>query len=204
MHQIPLQFETTLALFYKQLDELLKDLRCNITPTIEKLRGQIMEYPDTQSRVALCGFWWQHAQENISDPTDKRLHYTHMIMKSVLQPLSREVLEHCGVEVFDRFQDFWDVDGFNAAIDHEHWSGAAHILTHAFQSGLMVILSDDRRLLLHETLDAALKKFGCDSMGTLGEKRNLVAQELHNRITHTVLHEAVQNIEIKNTVVRKI
>lgn len=204
MTHIPLQFETTLDLFYKQLDKLIKDYRFNITPTIDELRGQIMDNPDTQTRAALCWFWWQHAQESISDPMDKRLHYTHMIIKSVVQPLSREVLEHCGVEMFDRFQDFWDIDGFNAAMDHKHWSGAAYILEHAFQSGLLVVLSDERRMSLYETLDAALAQFGCTDFSTLDDKKRLVAQELHSRMMQVVLRDAVQDIGIKNTSARKM
>lgn len=204
MTDIPLQFQTSVTLFYTQLDNLIKDHRFNITPAVNELRGQIMDQPDTQTRAALCWFWWQYVQENTPDPMDQRPHYTHMIIKSVLQPLSREVLEQCGVELFDRFQDFWDVDGFNAAIDHEHWSGAAYILRHALQNGLLVVLSDERRFLLHETLDAALKKFGCDPVGTLGEKRDLVAQQLDNRLTQIVLREAVEDIELQNTSARKM
>lgn len=204
MTPIPLQFQTNVALFHNQLEQLLKNYRYNITPAVDELRKQIMDTPDTQSRAALCWFWWQNAQENLLNPLDKRLHYTQMIIKSVLQPLSHDVLNHCGVEVFDRFQDFWDIDGFNAAIHHEHWSGAAYILEHAFQNGLLVVLSDDRRMALYETLDAALAQFGCTDFSELDDKKRLVAQELHNRMTQVVLRDAVQNIEIKNTSVRKM
>lgn len=203
MTDIPLQFQTTVAQFHKQLDTLIENPRFNITPYVNELRGQIMGHPDTQTRAALCWFWWQHAQENIPDPLDKRLYYTQLIIKTVLQPLSHEVLKYCGVDVFDRFQGFWDVDGFNAAIDHEHWKGAAYILEHSFY-GLLVVISDERQFVLHTALDAALEKFGCNIVNGLEAKKDFVAQELRNRITHTVLRETLQDMDIKNTVVRKI
>lgn len=204
MTHIPLQFQNTVVLFHKHLDALIQNHRFNITPYVEELRGQIMHQPETQTRADLCWFWWLNAQENISDPLDKRLHYTQMIIKSVLRPLSHDILAHCGVDVFDRFQDFWDIEEFNATINREHWTGAAYILEHAFQSGLLVVISDERQFVLHTALDAALEKFGCNIVNGLEEKKDLVAQELRNRITHTVLREAVQDMDIKNTVARKI
>lgn len=68
----------------------------------------------------------------------------------------------------------------------------------------LFVLSDERHLDLCEALDAALEKFGCNIVNGLDDKKDLVAQELRNRITHTVLREAVQDMDIKNTLARKM
>lgn len=200
------QIHDTVDQLYQQLDA--PDFRWNHPPAVAVLNTMIAELPTTQQRLDVCWYLWEYMQQpqtHVGHPQgDAGLRYTKYIIKDNLRNYARDVLTDCGVNGFDRWQGFWDVEGFVAAIEHGHWKGAAYILEHEMQSGEKYIISDHRHNQLRSVLSHVLNHLGCAAAGSLEEQKSMVAQELSNRITNTVLMNAVtESIPHKSTI-RKI
>jgi len=209
MTLIPQQIHDIVEQLYQQLDTPGLHPCLNQPPAVAVLNTMIAELSTTQQRLDVCWYLWEYMQEpqtQVGHPQgDLGLRYTKYIIKDNLRNYAREVLTDCGVEAFDRWQGFWDVEGFIAAIEHGHWKGAAYILEHEMHLGQNYIISEQRYHQLRAVFSDALKHLGgALPKGSLEEQKSMVVQELSNRITNTVLMNAVTESTPHKSTSRKI
>lgn len=195
MNIISQQIQSTVEQLYQQLDVPNLNFRLNQPPAVAAITSLIAELPTTQQRMDVCWYLWEHMLQPDTKVVHPRgdigLRYTKYILKDILRNYARDVLTDCGVKEFDRWQGFWDVEGFAAAIEHAHWRGAAYILEHEMQSGQNYIISDHRHSQLRSVLSHVLNHLGWAPMGSLEEQKSVVTQELSSRITNNILTNAV-------------
>ncbi len=208
-NSIPEYFQRAMQQFYDQLDILAFNPRLNTPLSVQALTIAINAQPTAQQRADLCLALWQFMDpqpgvEHLHPEGDKGLYYTTSVLRNILRSHADEILSQCGVETFDRLLKFWDVEGFKAAIDHEHWHGAAYILEHTMESGRGSFISDHRDRLLRSVLVPALRQMGCAPFGSLDEQKEMMVQQLQSRLTKIAINTALDGVHTQHSTFRKM
>lgn len=185
----------TVDQFYNSLNIEGLNPRLNQPKAGLVLAAVIAAQPTVGERVDVCWAVWQRMQpdtEHMQPLGDKGLHYTKRFLSDILRPYAHDLLLEGHVERFEQLRDFWNIEGFQAAIAFEQWSTAAHILHNTMRVKKVGRLSDHRDRQLREALHHAMGQLGHPPQRiSLYEQWELVEQDLQNRMTKNALTQVV-------------